>query len=117
MSFNLILIFLFAYCRQDLIEIKRLFVRFVSHELRTPLNTMFMGIELLQNDMRRWQCDQSSIDMLKDLSGASESLLRIVNELLDFDKLNAGVLSLDRTLTNGSVFVQESIAPFHIQVL
>jgi len=53
-----LLFFVYDFCvrkefdaRQDLLEAKRLFVRFVSHEVRTPLNTVCMGLALMQEEM------------------------------------------------------------------
>mmetsp|Transcript_6804 Transcript_6804/g.17529 ORF Transcript_6804/g.17529 Transcript_6804/m.17529 type:complete len:971 (+) Transcript_6804:35-2947(+) len=52
------LFFVYDFCvhkefdaRQELLEAKRMFVRFVSHEVRTPLNTVCMGLELMQEEM------------------------------------------------------------------
>ena len=37
--------------RDNILEMKRRFVRFISHEIRTPLNTVCMGLELLEAEL------------------------------------------------------------------
>lgn len=66
------------------------FLANMSHEIRTPINAI-MGM----NEMILLESNQISVkDYAKDVSSASENLLRIVNDILDFSKIEAGKLEI-----------------------
>ncbi len=69
---------------------KSQFLSVMSHELRTPLNAV-IGIThlLLQNQPR----DDQQED-LRTLQFSGESLLHIINDILDFTKLDSGKIEL-----------------------
>jgi PAS domain S-box-containing protein len=69
---------------------KSQFLSVMSHELRTPLNAV-IGIThlLLQNEPR----DDQQED-LRTLQFSGESLLHIINDILDFTKLDSGKIEL-----------------------
>lgn len=62
------------------------FLANMSHEIRTPINAI-MGM----NEMVLRECEQENIvEYAKDISNASENLLKIVNDILDLSKIEAG---------------------------
>lgn len=62
------------------------FLANMSHEIRTPINAI-MGM----NEMILRECKQENIvDYAKDISNASENLLKIVNDILDLSKIESG---------------------------
>ena len=61
------------------------FVASVSHELRTPLNAIIGFAEMLLNEIH----DPKTGPWIKTILRSGESLLRIVNDILDFSRLES----------------------------
>lgn len=71
-------------------EAKENFLANMSHEIRTPLNAIKgFGKILLKTPLNREQQQYASI-----ISTSSENLLNIVNDILDYSKIEAGNLVL-----------------------
>ncbi|MEI9948115.1 MAG: PAS domain S-box protein [Pseudomonadota bacterium] len=68
------------------------FLANVSHEIRTPMNAILGMTELA--------LDSSHTDhqrqLLSTVKSAARNLLGIINDLLDFSKIDAGMLTLDK---------------------
>ncbi|QEZ43582.1 ATP-binding protein [Cupriavidus oxalaticus] len=62
----------------------------MSHEIRTPLNALLGNLELLARSPGL----QPHAPRLQALDAAAEALRRIVNDVLDFSKIDAGKLEL-----------------------
>ena len=71
------------------------FVTNMSHELRTPLNVVIGYSELLAEDVGSVGPEQLRSD-LQRITDSGQHLLRLINELLEFSRLEAGKLSLSR---------------------
>jgi two-component system sensor histidine kinase/response regulator len=67
------------------------FLAHVSHELRTPLNAIVGLSELLRDAAN----DPQQRDLLSTVLSSSESLLHIVNDLLDISKIESGQIVLE----------------------
>lgn len=75
-------------------KLKSEFVANVSHEIRTPLAGILGMAELLHT---REETDLESREIAGYILQSAENLLDIVNDLLDFSKLEAGKLTLYKT--------------------
>jgi signal transduction histidine kinase len=71
------------------------FVASMSHELRTPLNAVIGYSQMLLEDAVD-EHDQQSVDDLEKIHKAGKHLLRLVNEVLDLSKIEAGKMELVR---------------------
>ncbi|GAB3929737.1 PAS domain-containing hybrid sensor histidine kinase/response regulator [Mucilaginibacter myungsuensis] len=72
------------------------FLSTMSHEIRTPMNAVIGTTELLLEENPR--ADQ--IGYLNTLKFSGENLLGIINDILDYNKIEAGKLELTRTQLN-----------------
>ncbi|MCH8550491.1 MAG: response regulator [Natronospirillum sp.] len=84
-------------------EAKTQFLANMSHEIRTPLNGVIGFIKLLD----RTSLDQKQRDYVTTIRQSSESLLVIINDILDFLKLDAGKLELERRQINLRELVED----------
>jgi PAS domain S-box-containing protein len=72
-------------------QAKEMFLSVMSHEIRTPLNAVIgMTHLLLDNDPKT-----SQIDDLNILKFSGENLLHIINDILDFTKIETGKMELE----------------------
>jgi len=70
---------------------KSIFLANMSHEIRTPLNGI-IGMLTLLEDTKLTSDQQDYISMLKE---CSFNLMTIINDILDYSKLEVGKISLD----------------------
>jgi signal transduction histidine kinase len=79
---------------RELERMKSEFVAVVSHEVRTPLTAMQGSIELVLDD-RYFQMPDKMRELLTICQTNVEKLRTLINEILDFSKLEANRLSLN----------------------
>ena len=73
------------------VEAAQQFLRLMSHEMRTPLNGVLGMINLLQ----RTRLDGAQRAYAENARQSAEHLLGLVNDLLDYARLEAGSLEFD----------------------
>ncbi|GGP18809.1 response regulator [Silvimonas iriomotensis] len=72
-------------------EAKSSFLANMSHEIRTPMNAVLGLLQLLQ-----WtDLDTRQQDYVDKTQNAAQALLGLLNDVLDFSKIDAGKLQLD----------------------
>lgn len=71
-------------------RVKQEFLSTMSHEIRTPLNAVTSITSLLKD-----RSDEEDKKLLDSLKFASNNLMLIINDILDFTKLDAGKVKLD----------------------
>ncbi|MCG8493536.1 MAG: PAS-domain containing protein [Sneathiellales bacterium] len=71
------------------------FMANMSHELRTPLNAIIGFSSLLVSEVYGEHSDPRYQEYAKDIEGAGEHLLTLINEILDLAKIEAGAVSLN----------------------
>ncbi|ANE74655.1 two-component sensor histidine kinase BarA [Dickeya solani] len=76
---------------QEAARIKSEFLANMSHELRTPLN----GVIGFTRQTLKTQLTSTQKDYLQTIERSANNLLNIINDVLDFSKLEAGKLVLE----------------------
>jgi len=72
------------------------FLANMSHEIRTPMNAI-LGFSELLNDL---VTDPQQLEYLTTIRNSGKSLLNLINDILDFAKIEAGELHLEYGIVN-----------------
>jgi len=72
-------------------QAKTRFLAHMSHELRTPMNAILGFAQLLQQDQLT-EDQRQMVDLIRE---AGDNLLRIINDVLDLSKIEAGRMTLE----------------------
>ena len=67
---------------------KNEFISMVSHELRTPLTTVYISLSILDDHRHRPKSADEFNEMVSIATRNCERLVRLVDEILDYEKLN-----------------------------
>lgn len=74
-------------------HVKEQFLANMSHEIRTPINAVIGFTNLLQ----KTPLSQDQEQFVHLVQSASESLLTIINDILDISKIEAGMLRIEKS--------------------
>lgn len=76
---------------EELNKVKEMFMANMSHEIRTPMNAIIGMAELLKESV----LTTSQQSYISAIASSSTNLLLLINDLLDFSKIESGYLTLE----------------------
>ncbi|MBK7965983.1 MAG: response regulator [Bacteroidetes bacterium] len=89
---------------------KSAFLANMSHEIRTPLNGIIGFTDILRKDS-----EGVHLEYLNHIRNSSDNLLVILNDILDFNKIEVGKLVIEETNFSLREMVDEALAPYMFQ--
>ncbi len=89
-------------------RVKSEFMATISHEIRTPMNGVLGMVEILL----RTKLTAKQVKLLNTVQRSGQSLLVIINEILDFSKFEAGKLTLDKQAFRPHSLLQDTLELF-----
>jgi PAS domain S-box-containing protein len=90
-------------------KVKSQFLSNMSHELRTPLTAVLGFSSLLE---RQPDLSERSLSYVERLSTAGKALLSIINDVLDFSKLEAGRLEMAPRVISPADLIRDAVELF-----
>ncbi len=87
--------------RKAIERMKDEFISVVSHELRTPLTSIHSALKILATG-RLGNLSQSGQQMLEIADENTDRLVRLVNNVLDLQRIESGAVTMDRSACNAA---------------
>lgn len=84
------------------------FLSVMSHEIRTPMNGIIGITELLQEQTR----DKKQREYLDLLKFSADNLLGMLNNVLDYNRLDSGRMELEKLVFNPAYLFKQLVAGF-----
>jgi signal transduction histidine kinase/CheY-like chemotaxis protein len=95
-------------CADEAIEAKGRFLANMSHEIRTPLN----GVIGLSLELEAMAVPAEALEIIRMIRSSGDVLLRMISDVLDFSKVDAGKLDLEAAPFDLHRCLRESIGLF-----
>ncbi|MBU7586788.1 MAG: PAS domain S-box protein [Nostoc sp. TH1S01] len=94
---------------QQIEQMKSEFIGIVSHELRTPLTAIRAAMGLLKSGIYDSKPDKFK-RMIEIAAIDSDRLVRLVNDILDLERLESGRPVLEKTICNAADLIEQAVA-------
>jgi PAS domain S-box-containing protein len=94
--------------RKQIDRMKDEFVSVVSHELRTPLTSIHGSLGMLASGLLKADSEQGK-RMLHIAVDSTDRLVRLINDILDIERIESGKVSMEKQCCNVDDLVTEAI--------
>jgi signal transduction histidine kinase/DNA-binding NarL/FixJ family response regulator len=91
------------------------FLANMSHELRTPLNAVIGFAEILRIRRGRDALKPSQAEAVEQIASSGRHLLELIEEVLDFAKIESGKISVSLEAVDARATSQEILGGFRLQ--
>ncbi len=81
------------------------FLATMSHEIRTPMNGVMGFTQLLQHS----QLTEQQHEFVSAISSSAESLLRVINDVLDFSKIESGHMDIEASPFSLQTCIEDAV--------
>lgn len=96
---------------ENSLKVKEGFLANMSHEIRTPMNGIISMIDMLADT----QLNHEQADYVETVRKSSETLLHILNDILDLSKIEAGKMKLHPVVVSLASVLEKEHALFYQQ--
>lgn len=90
---------------------KSQFLSIMSHEIRTPMNAVIGLAHLLMDDDPR----PDQLENLKTLQFSAENLMALINDILDYNKIDSGKIELEKVPLDLRVLINRIVHSYSFQ--
>ncbi|HEY9718168.1 MAG TPA: PAS domain-containing sensor histidine kinase [Trichormus sp.] len=94
--------------RYEIERMKQEFVEIVSHDLKSPLSALQGSLHMLGHGTLGSLNDRGK-ELVDGMQQETKRLVRLVSDLLDIAKMEAGYIELDRQVVDVAVVIQQAV--------
>ncbi|KAF3889946.1 MULTISPECIES: response regulator [Nostocales] len=94
--------------RKQVEKMKNEFVSVVSHELRTPLTSIHGSLGMLASNLIKPDSEQGK-RLLQIAVDSTERLVRLINDVLDIERIESGKVKMEKQTCNVSELIKEAV--------
>ncbi|MBW4621713.1 MAG: response regulator [Cyanosarcina radialis HA8281-LM2] len=94
--------------RKQIDRMKDEFISVVSHELRTPLTSIHGSLGMLASGLLPPDSEQAK-RLLKIATDSTERLVRLINDVLDIERIESGKVKMAKETCNVASLIEEAV--------
>ncbi|RUT09588.1 hypothetical protein DSM106972_000820 [Dulcicalothrix desertica PCC 7102] len=94
--------------RKQIERMKNEFISVVSHELRTPLTSIHGSLGMLASGLLKPDSQQSQ-RLLQIATDSTERLVRLINDILDIERIESGRVKMSKQTCNVADLITEAV--------
>lgn len=93
--------------KEDLLRSKTMLLATVTHDIQTPLGSVLGFTDLLS----KTQLNDKQNKYIKNIQSSSEYIVKLVNDLVDFSKLENNKISISEEIFNFKTLLEDTCSP------